>query len=202
MAKKQHSYKCELCKELIPVDEEIVIQRQKHKKDGTTEDYTIKLHKHCAEEYEARIEEYKEWDELYQYVRHEIMQYDKQQLTPHQRNRLQGLKIGEYGNKVGNKIALNVNGYPYKIILLTFKALKFDILKINNSKFNDENGKFNYILAMVMNMLPIIDNRLKQKEKAKEEIENKNLDSFMNTEADYKKKTEDNKVADKLKDLW
>ena len=155
-------------------------------------------------EKEIRDKENKEWDDLYQYVKKEILGYEEcQNLSPFQIRILKQLRNGEY--VVRNKQMVN-RGYSYKVILFTFKFKKRDILAaIQGKTFNDEKHKFNYIMVIVNNSINDIYKRYLRTLKDKKDT----VDDDINISIDNKKKVfksnmknkTDNKLVDLLKDL-
>ena len=66
--------------------------------------------------------EKKQWDELYQYVKTEILHYDSNQSIP--KNIILRLKGMQNGKLMANKKTQNNAEYSYEIILYTFKICK------------------------------------------------------------------------------
>ena len=143
-------------------------------------------------------EEKKEWDELYEYVRTNIMKYDKSQsLSRSMVARLKGLMCGKY--MVNYKTPDNAS-YSYKTLLNTFKFCSLDIQRaLSNSNFKDENHKFNYIAKIVEQSINTVYVKEKQAERAKEEAKKTNVGLEDYKEAEYKPKK--NK-KDRFNDLW
>lgn len=138
------------------------------------------------------------WDELYTYVRKNIMGYDDNQaLSSTMVLRLKGLltnKFMENGN-----IASTAN-YSYETILNTFKYSSLDIQKaLRTNNFKDESHKFNYILKIVEKNINTVYVRMKNAEKAKEEAKNTTIEAPTHTGAEFKPKE---KKKDKFTDLW
>lgn len=143
-------------------------------------------------------EEDQDWNELYEYVRTNIMKYDKNQSLPsYIVVRLQGLLKGKYmaSNKTMNKA-----NYSYRTVLNTFKYCSPDIYRaLRNNNFRDEQHKVNYIFKIVENNINNVYIREKNAEKAKEEAKNINIDTYNIPEGvKYKPKKKKNKFAD----LW
>lgn len=208
MTKKARKYvpvKCKWCGEKIEKEEDRV-------KLQITEKTSVNLHKHCEgaylEDREQVVIETKKWDTLYNYVRFEILNYTKEkQLSPNQRRRLQSLRSGEMIVK-GTKVE---GGYDYDVILTTFKAKRIDIEKATyNKTFDTENGKFNYIMAIIENSINDIAKRLEQRAKEKEkEVELVHTISDVDikeTFEEYKhikeQKKETSKKSDLFEELW
>lgn len=146
------------------------------------------------------FEESEEWNELYEYVRCNIMGYGKDtSLSSRMVARLQGLMKGKY--MVSYKTADNAD-YSYKTILNTFKYCSPDIRKaLSYKSFDDEWVKFNYIAKIVENNINTVYMREQRTEKNKIKTENLTIDSLGYTGASYQKKTKEisNNLLD---DLW
>lgn len=145
--------------------------------------------------------EHRDWCALYDYVKNEIMQYDKDMKLPKfMVLRLRGLHNGNFMANKNHKPQAN---YGYDVILLTFKACKYDILKYTSQNiFKDEQHKFNYIMVIIENNINDIVLRLKHRENQKNKIKNIDIDNIRRKNiAKYKKKSK--KVNNKrLNDLW
>lgn len=145
-------------------------------------------------------EELENWEELYEYVRTNIMGYNKDQsLSSEIVVRLKGLSTGNY--KANRRIVKNAN-YSYKVILNTFKFCSPQIYKALRTKtFSNENYKFNYVAKIVENNINNVYLRMQNTEKAIEEAKNMVIDTATHTGAEYQKKTKEttNKLFD---DLW
>lgn len=104
-------------------------------------------------------QEKKEFDELYEYVKKEILEYsDDMKLPKFMIYRLRGLRNGKF---MSNKNTKPMANYSYNAILLTFKACKYDILKYTKQNtFKDEQHRFNYILVIIENNINDIVLRL------------------------------------------
>jgi hypothetical protein len=119
-------------------------------------------------------QEIKEWDDLYQYVRSEILQYPTDiALSKHMIMRLKGLREGKF---YANKNHKSMGNYSYYTILLTFKFCKQKILSaLTTKKFTNEQNKINYIMVIIENNINDIALRLKAKEKS-EKVATKQID--------------------------
>lgn len=139
-----------------------------------------------------------DWDELYQYVRFNIMNYDeKQSLSRNMALRLKGLLTSKF---IENKNTKDKSNYSYKTILTTFKYCRIDIQNAFRTKsFKDEQHKFNYALAIVEKNINDIYIKIKNVEKAKEEAKNTIVEVHSHVGAEYKPKE---KKKDKFSDLW
>lgn len=145
-------------------------------------------------------EESQDWEELYYYVKDNIMGYDENQsLSKNMVLRLKGLMTGKF---IENKNIKDNSNYSYKTILVTFKYCYSDIQKAFRTKsFQDESHKFNYALVIVENNINNVYMRMKNIQKTKEEAENTTIDTVNHVGADYQRKTKEvnNKL---LNDLW
>ena len=138
------------------------------------------------------------WDELYTYVKKNVMRYDDDQaLSNAMVLRLKGLltnKFMENGN-----IASTAN-YSYETILNAFKYSSLDINKaLRTNNFRDESHKFNYILKIVEKNINTVYVRMKNAEKAREEAKHMAIEAPTHTGAEFKPKE---KKKDKFTDLW
>lgn len=201
-------YKCWYCKKEIEKNDIQIekvgkVNRKFHKNNNCYKKFDD-IRKQKELEKEIRDKENKEWDDLYQYVKKEILGYEEcQNLSPFQIRILKQLRNGEY--VVRNKQMVN-RGYSYKVILFTFKFKKRDILAaIQGKTFNDEKHKFNYIMVIVNNSINDIYKRYLRTLKDKKDT----VDDDINVSIEDKKKVfksnmenkTDNKLVNLLKDL-
>lgn len=144
--------------------------------------------------------EKKQFDELYQYVRKEILLYDDTQSIPSDLVlRLKGLSTGKL---LENKKQTDKANYSYKIILYTFQICKPKIMSaIHGKDFSSERQKFNYICAIVENNLNDVYMRVERAKKSETKLEGMNTDNLSHKGASYKPKTEEVKNK-RLEDLW
>lgn len=143
-------------------------------------------------------DEEKKFKELCNYVKTDIMKYDNnQKLSKNMILRLRGLKDGKY---MANKNVPSLANYSYEVILLTFKYVKNHNLDyiLSTKKFENEERKFNYIMAIVSNNINTIYNKVKQ---IKEE-QNRAVEIHVDDLPNYENKYETKKVDDKLKEFW
>ena len=143
-------------------------------------------------------EEKMAWDELYTYVRKNIMGYDDNQaLSSTMVLRLKGLLTNKFMEN--SKIEASAN-YSYETILNTFKYSSLDIQRaLRTNNFKDESHKFNYILKIVEKNINTVYVRMKNAEKAKEEAKNTTVEAPTHTGAEFKPRE---KKKDKFTDLW
>lgn len=201
-------FKCWYCKKEIAKDDIQIekvgkVNRKFHKNNNCYKKFD-NIRKQKELEKEIRDKENKEWDDLYQYVKKEILGYEEcQNLSPFQIRILKQLRNGEY--VVRNKQMVN-KGYSYKVILFTFKFKKRDILAaIQGKTFNDEKHKFNYIMVIVNNSINDIYKRYLRTLKDKKDTVNNDINVSIEDKkkvfkSNMKNKT-DNKLVDLLKDL-
>ena len=138
------------------------------------------------------------WDELYTYVRKNVMGYDDNQaLSSAMVLRLKGLLTNKFMEN--NNIQSTAN-YSYEVILNAFKYSSLDIQKaLRTNRFNDEMHKFNYLLKIVEKNINTVYVRMKNAENAKEEAKNTTIEAPTHTGAEFKPRE---KKKDKFTDLW
>lgn len=138
------------------------------------------------------------WDNLYNYVKSNIMRYDQNQaLSSTMVLRLKGLLSGKF---IDNNSTENKANYSYEVILNTFKFCSPQIqnaLRTNN--FNSEMHKFLYVVKIVENNINDVYMRMRNSQKAKEEAKNTTVEIPTHNGAEYKPKE---KKKDKFSDLW
>lgn len=143
-------------------------------------------------------EEKMAWDELYTYVRKNIMGYDDNQaLSSTMVLRLKGLLTNKF---IENNNIQSTANYSYKTILNAFKYSSLDIqkvLRVNN--WANEMHKFNYILKIVEKNINTVYMRMKNAERAKEEAKSMTVDMPVHTGAEFKPRE---KKQDRFSDLW
>ena len=138
------------------------------------------------------------WDELYTYVKKNVMRYDDDQaLSNAMVLRLKGLLTNKFMEN--NNIKSTAN-YSYETILNAFKYSSLDINKaLRTNNFKDESHKFNYILKIVEKNINTVYVKMKNVEKAKEEAKNMVIEAPTHIGAEFKPKE---KKKDKFTDLW
>ena len=143
--------------------------------------------------------EIKEWDELYQYIKNDILQSDDNKKLPKWFVlRLVGLHEGKF---CANKTTKPMANYDYKTILMTFKMNKIDILNgiKDKDKFKDEQHKINYIMVIIENKINDTYDTINRINKAKEKAKTIEITNSDN-KAEYKRRTKEVKNS-RLKDL-
>lgn len=142
--------------------------------------------------------EKQDWDNLYQYVKKNIMGYDENQaLSNAMVLRLKGLLTNKFMEN--NNIESTAN-YSYETILNTFKFCSNEIFKaLRTNNWANEMHKFNYVLKIVEQNINNVYVRMKNAEKAREEAKNISVEVPTHVGAEYKPKE---KKKDKFSDLW
>ena len=195
--------KCYYCKELV-LKSEVKIEIYQTKKTKQNRYF----HHECYPKYLEAQKERREFDELYQYVKKEIMRYDDNQLLPNYFiHKLQALKVGDFIVKRNSKVTGVNKGYPFPIILMTFKFKKNDILNAisDRSKFKNEKGMIDYIMAIISNSINDVYLKLKEREQSNKRIENVEVTAVQQSDDIKfvnKNNIKQNKVADKLRHLF
>lgn len=148
-----------------------------------------------------KVKEKTPWDELCEYVKSDILEYDENQMFPkYLALKLQGLKKGQY--IANNNCEKNAN-YDDYTLLCTFKLCKkkiVDYLHSNDKRINSEQHKINLIIKMVEPEINDVYMRLQRADKVKSKVEHKSFDNQSNTNAGYVTKTKE--VNEKLKNLF
>lgn len=143
----------------------------------------------------------KDWIELCEYVKREILHYDSNMKIPtHLILKLQGLKKGQH--IANNHIEQNAC-YDDYTLLCTFKLCKsriVDYLLKNEMRIKDENHKINLIIKMVEPEINDVYIRLQQTKKREVKLQNESFENQLNQGADYTKKTQ--KINNNLKRLF
>lgn len=140
------------------------------------------------------------WENLYYYVKSNILGYDENQaLSSTMVLRLKGLLTNKF---IENNAIESTANYSYETILNTFKFCSVDIQKaLRTNIFKDEMHRFNFILKIIERNINTVYLRMKNIEKAKEEAKNSTIDTANHIGAEYQRKTKEinNKL---LNDLW
>lgn len=144
-------------------------------------------------------QELEEWNDLYDYVKKDILKYDEKLALP--KNlvlRLKGLKNGKF---IANKNTKALGDYSFKIILMTFKINKYEIVNAlsDKSKFKDESHMINYLMSIVEKKINDTYSRLNRLEQSQEKGEHLEITESEN-KAEYKQKTKEIKNS-RLKEL-
>lgn len=143
-----------------------------------------------------------DWMNLCNYIKYEILEYDKTLKFPQQLAlRLKGLSAGQF--IINKKVQIQAE-YSYETILLTFKICKSKIknyLHDNSAKIKDENHKINIIMLFVEKEINDVALRIKEKEKFQNKISSLNLENQYHNGAEYKNNSKI-KQNERLKKLW
>lgn len=146
--------------------------------------------------------DWKDWCELFEYVKGEILQYNKDMKMPkYMILRLKGLNEGKFMANRNQKPNAN---YPFKTILLTFKMsmakINAYILK-NANKFTNEQHKFNGIMVIIENEINDVVKILRKTKKSEEKTKNTKLKHQVSEISKYEKRGKRNNNKN-LDNLW
>lgn len=142
-------------------------------------------------------EERKQWGELYEFVRTNVMGYDQNQsLSNHMVLRLRGMLNNKF---MANNNVKSTANYSYEVVLNAFKYSMPEIIKAcGRVRFADEKHKFNYFLKIVENNLNDVYLKMKNRKKA-EEMSDRTETYQKIKSAGYKSRESDD---DKFSELW
>lgn len=134
----------------------------------------------------TQVEDNAQWVDLYEYIRKDIFGYDKNTQLPRNLTlRLRGLRHGKF---MVNK-SKPLGNYSYKLILITFKMCKLDIIRaLTTKKFKAESHKINYVMVIIEDKINDTYIRIKRVENAQEKGERIEINND-NNKAEYKHKT-------------
>ena len=134
-------------------------------------------------------EEKRDWNELCEYVKKEILRYgDDTKFPRFLALRLKGLANGQYIVNNNQKLQGKYTFYEIKI---TFMYCKQDILYgFSKNVFEDENHKISYMMKIVENSLNTIRERLRSKQRQEERIASIEVNTGEEI-AEYKKKSKE-----------
>ena len=143
--------------------------------------------------------EKREWNELYEYVRSEIMNMSSNQsLSRFMVIRLKGLLSGKFAENYNIE---NVAKYSFRTVINTFKYCSLDIKRVVSKKhFDTDEYKFNYIMTIIEKNIRNVDERMKFAEKKDNELQSAVIESLTYSGASYQRKTKD--ISSKFDDLW
>ena len=146
-------------------------------------------------------EDNKYWNELYEYVRRNVMHYDENQsLSKTMVLRLRGLLTNKF---IANNNINSTANYSYQTVLNTFKFCIPEIQKgLASNSFKDENHKFNYVLKIVESNLNTVYVKMKNAEKTKEEADSHDISDAAEYVNTFKSKNDTSKKTNKYNDLW
>lgn len=139
-----------------------------------------------------------EWDELYNYVKTEILKYKDKKMPKSMILRLVGLKDGKF--YANNKTKTEAK-YDYKLILITFKLMKGTILNyLNSNEIKDENHKVNLIMKIIESEINNVKDRIESKKKSEEKLLELDFSHQTHEQTNYTKKSK--QKDDTCKNLW
>lgn len=148
-----------------------------------------------------KTESNKEWIELCEYVKTEILRYDANMKFPtYLALKLQGLKKGQ---NVANNNAKKNACYDDYTILCTFKLCKnriLDYIDKNESKIKDERHRINLIMKIVEPEINDVYLRIQHNKNSVKRFENTSYDNQYSSSAQYTPKTQ--KTNKKLENLF
>jgi len=145
-------------------------------------------------------QEIKDWDDLYQYVKLDVLGYIDKKVPKALALRLKGLNEGKFSP---NNRTKSLGKYTYKQILTTFKLFKFEIingLENNKSVFQDEEHKVNYMMVIIEKKINDVVDKMNRVEKSK--VQGAKVEvNIGGDKAEYTTKTKEIK-NNRLNDLW
>jgi len=146
-------------------------------------------------------QENKDWLELCEYFKLQILGYTKEMKFPKELAlRLRGL---HYGNYIASKYIQKEAHYDFKVILTTCKICRPKIVKYfsdNQTKIQDEKHRINLAMMLIEKEINDVYIRVQQAKKSEEKIIEKNMPNQINDGANYQSKKK--QADEKLKDLW
>ena len=146
-------------------------------------------------------EENGQWNELCDYVKKEILEYDDNMKFPqYLALKLQGIKRGEHIANNNHTAKANYDDYT---ILCTFKLCKKKIvtyLHENEKNIQGERHRINLIVKMIEPEINDVYLRIQRAEKTKSKVEQQTFDNQSNESAGYVKKTKE--INEKMKKLF
>jgi len=129
-------------------------------------------------------EEKKEWADLYEYVKINVMGYEDKVMPKQFILRLRGLADGKF---MANKNVKAQASYTFKEILLTFKLSNAKIQDyIIRTSFSNEQHKFNGIMVIVESEINNTKAILERKDKSVKKSEAMDLSHQSSDQANYK----------------
>lgn len=146
--------------------------------------------------------EKQDFDKLYQYVKKILGYGEDMALSKFMVMRLRGMSTGKF---YANNKTKSTAAYDYNTIYLTFVYCKDKIAQaLNTKKFETEQNKFNYIMAIVDNNINDVAIRLKNAKKNEEKIQKiEVVDYEVKAKKNSQSKTETNNTFTSLTDgLW
>lgn len=198
--------KCWHCKGVIESKDDLAIEkvnnvnRKFHNELGCLESFKNQKALELKEK-QDKEKYWEEWCALYEYVKRDVLKYsDKMQLSEHTRRKLLELRNG---GLIKNHEGVTDNGYPFPVILMTFKVKKLEIDRaLDNINFENETQKVNYIMAIIKNSINDVYLRVLAKNKRDEMVKNQSNTAVQSVKkVEYVKKSEINKGS-LFDDIW
>lgn len=189
--------KCVYCEQMINVEED----RVKYDDNGRLK-VKKNLHKSCLESYKNKEQVRKDFSECYEFTKKLMGYNDRQQLTGTQRCKLEAFYYGTFVQR-GVEYKADM-AYPHEVIMTTLKLCKPIIERaLIGKSFENENHKYNYIIAIIRSNINDVYMRLKKKEEHNKTIENKiyNIQTEDKTKEYKSKPKTNNKVSGLLEDM-
>lgn len=147
-------------------------------------------------------EQKKQFNEIYDYVRYELLKYDKGMKLPNSFiYRLYGIACGRHSYRAPNKKIEEDMPivYPFPIILATLIKCKAKILhSFKTYAFNDENHRINYIFKVIEENINGTKMEYDRRQKEKEKLDNVDAERLSREVQSYNKQTE---LKEKFKEL-
>lgn len=144
--------------------------------------------------------EKEQFNELCSYVKNKVLRYDDTKKIPkYLIMRLRGMHSGQF---IANKKAEVKAKYEYSTILLTFKYILPTILNYintNREKINDEQHLINLIMSFVEKDINTVVEKLENRKRTKEKLENIDDSHLVSERSNYIKKTDDSRFREDLK---
>lgn len=144
----------------------------------------------------------KEFDEVYDYIKYEIMKYDKEMKLPNNFVfRLYGLACGKFSYRAPKDSSFDDMPiiYPFPIILATVIKCKSKLLFcMQTVKFADENHKINTIFKILEENINDVKLAYDRKMRDKQKIDSVDAEYMVREVQEYNKKSE---LKDKFKEL-
>lgn len=169
------------------------------KRDADRAKNKAKREKAAARRVHMTEEENRLFDEIYDYFRYKILEYDEGQSLPSSVVlRLKGMLEGKY--MMNYDIESRAN-YSYEVLL---NALKYSLVDIHNgfrkNTFADDKHRVNYALKVVEENLNTVYMKMKNIEQAREKLDKVDTTIIMHEGAEYQ--VEKKKISNRLNDLW
>lgn len=146
-------------------------------------------------------EEKEKWDELYEYVRSNVMGYDENMcLSSNMVLRLKGMLNGKF---MANNSIENKAHYSYDVVLIAFKYSMPEIRRaMDRVSFSNEMHKFLYIAKIVESNMNDVYIRMKNRKKIEEEVTKEVKNTTVYKTPEFKPTIKKHSKQNKFDDLW